>query len=115
LTPTSGNPTFRVYTVDPATFGVLGYNVYYAIMSLPDYQIQGPIWEKYYSVKDTYGRLLNPPCVDPAAELSPAFWHNVTQLFVDNDAVFKIISQGSSEGMTRRFAADHVRPLRFVA
>lgn len=89
LTPTSGNPTFRVYSVDPETFAVLDYTVYYANMSLPTYQIQGPKWEKYYSVKEAYGSLLFPPYVDPKAELTPAFWHNVTQLFVDDDSVFQ--------------------------
>jgi sphingomyelin phosphodiesterase len=89
LTPTSGNPTFRVYSVDPVTFGVLDYTVYYANMSLPHYQSQGPTWEKYYSVKETYGLLLSLPYTDPSAELTPAFWHNVTQLFIDDDAIFQ--------------------------
>lgn len=89
LTPTSGNPTFRVYSIDPVTFGVLDYTVYYANMSLPNYQTDGPTWKKYYSVKETYGPLLDPPYTSPAAELVPAFWHNLTEVFETEDSVFQ--------------------------
>ena len=89
LTPTSGNPTFRVYSIDPVTFGVLDYTVYFANMSLSSYQVNGPKWEKYYSVKDTYGHLLDPPYTSPTAELVPAFWHNLTEVFETNDSVFQ--------------------------
>ena len=89
LTPTSGNPTFRVYSVDPVTFGILDYTVYYANMSLPNYQSAGPTWEKYYSVKETYGPLMSPPYISPTAELVPAFWHNLTEIFETDDTVFQ--------------------------
>lgn len=86
LTPTSGNPTFRVYSVDPVTFGVLDFTVYYANISSSTYQ-DGPAWEELYSVKDTYGAALG--VTDAAAELTPAFWHNVTELFENDDAIFQ--------------------------
>ncbi|PYI31975.1 acid sphingomyelinase [Aspergillus indologenus CBS 114.80] len=97
LTPTSGNPTFRVYSVDPVTFGVLDFTVYIANMSYPTYQ-EKPVWEKYYSVKETYGALLDPPVTDSAAELTPAFWHNVTALFESDDAVFQDYYARKSRG-----------------
>lgn len=87
LTPTSGNPTFRVYSVDPVTFGVLDFTVYYANISDPTYQTAGPQWQKLYSIKETYGAALG--YTDAAAELTPAFWHNVTALFESDDAVFQ--------------------------
>ncbi|KXJ88155.1 calcineurin-like phosphoesterase [Microdochium bolleyi] len=87
LTPTSGNPTFRVYDVDPVTHGILDMHVYYANLSDPSYQASGPRWELLYSVKDTYGTRLG--YTDPSAELTPAFWHNVTALFENNDDVFQ--------------------------
>ncbi|PSR75191.1 calcineurin-like phosphoesterase [Coniella lustricola] len=86
LTPTSGNPTFRVYDVDPVTFGILDMTTYYANISAPTYQTS-PTWQKLYSVKETYGALLG--VTDAAAELTPAFWHNVTALFESDDAVFQ--------------------------
>jgi len=86
LTPTSGNPTFRVYTVDPVTYAVLDYAVYYANISSPTYQSE-PVWQELYSVKATYGAALG--VTDPKAELTPAFWHNVTELFENNDAIFQ--------------------------
>lgn len=88
LTPTSGNPTFRVYDIDPVTFAVLDYTVYYTNISSPTYQ-SGPTWEKLYSVKETYGALLSPPVTDSSAELTPSFWHNLTVLFENNDAVYQ--------------------------
>lgn len=88
LTPTSGNPTFRVYSVDPVTFGVLDFTVYIANMSSSTYQTE-PTWEKYYSAKETYGSLLSQPVTDSAAELTPQFWHNVTSLFENDDATFQ--------------------------
>jgi len=88
LTPTSGNPSFRVYSVDPITFAILDYTVYYTNISSPTYQ-SGPVWEKLYSVKETYGSLLTPPVTDAATELTPAFWHNLTMLFESNDTVYQ--------------------------
>ena len=88
LTPTSGNPTFRVYSVDPVTFAILDYSVYYTNISSPTYQ-NGPTWELLYSVKDAYGSLLDPPVTDSSAELTAAFWHNVTVLFENDDTVFQ--------------------------
>jgi sphingomyelin phosphodiesterase len=71
------------------TFGVLEYTVYFANMSSPSYQVSGPTWEKYYSVKDTYGRLLVPSYTSPTAELVPALWHNLTEVFETNDSAFQ--------------------------
>jgi len=88
LTPTSGNPTFRVYSVDPVTFAVLDYTVYYTNISSPTYQ-SGPTWERLYSVKETYGSLIDPPVTDVSAELTPAFWHDLTVLFENDDDVYQ--------------------------
>ncbi|RKK82020.1 hypothetical protein BFJ69_g3307 [Fusarium oxysporum] len=88
LTPMSGMPSFRVYDVDPVTFAVLDATTYSADMTSPIYQTQGPVWEKYYSAKETYGPLTNPPLIDHAAELTAAFWHNVTHVFEKNQTAF---------------------------
>lgn len=88
LTPTSGMPSFRVYEVDPDTFGILDSITYMANMSDPDYQITGPVWTKYYSAKEVYGPLVEPPLTAADAELTPAFWHNVTQAFEDSEDDF---------------------------
>ncbi|ATY60770.1 Sphingomyelin phosphodiesterase [Cordyceps militaris] len=96
LTPTSGMPSFRVYDVDPVTFAVLDAVTYIADMDHPTFQTAGPVWSRYYSAKETYGALLTPPLTDPAAELSPAFWHNVTEVFeADEDAFNKYMVRKS--------------------
>ena len=98
LTPTSGHPAFRVYDVDPVTGGVLDYTQYFANMSSPSYQTDGPTWAKLYSAKELYGAALAPPVTDPAAELTPAFWHNVTEAFESNDALFQTYFAYKSRG-----------------
>lgn len=87
LTPTSGNPAFRVYEIDPVTFGVLDYTEYTANIALSSFQ-EGPKWEKYYSAKAAYGPLVS-PAPGPTDELTPAFWHNVTAAFQTNDTAFQ--------------------------
>ncbi|KAI9727588.1 MAG: hypothetical protein M1834_008027 [Cirrosporium novae-zelandiae] len=88
MVPSSGNPTFRVYSVDPVTFAVLDYTVYIANMSAPTYQ-HSPVWEKYYSAKEAYGKHLSPPVTGTHVEMTPGFWHRVTQLFENNDEIFQ--------------------------
>lgn len=89
MTPTSGHPAFQVISVDPVTYGVLDIVTYIANMSHPSYQTTGPVWERYYSAKEEYGPLVDPPLTCPSAELTPAFWHNVTKAFETNDAAFQ--------------------------
>lgn len=102
MAPDSGPPAFRVYSIDPVTFGVLDSTTYIANISSPDFQTTGPVWEKYYSAKETYGSILNPSVTDPAAELTPAFWHNVTNLFQSSDSAF----QGYVARKTREFEVE---------
>lgn len=79
MTPTSGPPSFRVYEIDPVTFGVLDYTQYIANISNLT-SVQKPAWIPYYSAKETYAFKLSPNTTDlnPSSELTSAFWHNVT-------------------------------------
>jgi sphingomyelin phosphodiesterase len=88
LTPTDGMPAFRVYSVDPVTFAVLDATTYIADMTNPAFQTKGPVWTEYYSVKDTYGTAVE-PALGPNDELTPAFWHNVTEAMVADDDLFQ--------------------------
>jgi sphingomyelin phosphodiesterase len=83
----SGAPAFRIYTVDPITFGVLDATTYAA--ALPASASAAPVWRKYYSAKAAYGPLARPPVTGAAAELTPAFWHTVTAAFELDDAAFQ--------------------------
>lgn len=65
LTPTSGNPNFCIYDVDPVTFGVRDYTVYAANLSAAGFQ-QEPQWSAYYSAEAAYTSLLDPPVTDVA-------------------------------------------------
>lgn len=88
MTPLSGNPTFKMFSIDPVTYSVLDFTVYYADMYSESYQT-GPTWSKLYSAKEAYGTLLNPPVVDPEVELDGEFWHNLTEVFLTNDTAFQ--------------------------
>ncbi|KAI8964894.1 sphingomyelin phosphodiesterase [Daldinia sp. FL1419] len=119
LTPTSGNPAFRVYTVDPITFGILDVTTYIANTSDPSFSSPaGPRWSKYYSASSSYGPLLqigdrtgrnanradlptNSDSSRKAAssaeahtpgkpqELTPAAWHNITSAFENHKTLFE--------------------------
>lgn len=98
LTPTSGMPSFRVYDVDPDTFAVLDATTYMADMDDKDFQTKGPKWKKYYSAKEVYGGALSPPVTDSKAELTPAFWHKVTEAFEKNQTLFDSYMSRKSRG-----------------
>ncbi|KAI1414319.1 putative acid sphingomyelinase [Hypoxylon sp. FL1857] len=91
MTPTSGHPAFRVYTVDPITFGVLDATTYIANTSAPSFYTK-PKWTKYYSAKEAYGHLVatreGQKLLGEQDELTPAFWHNVTEAFEKNMTAF---------------------------
>ncbi|KAI1771860.1 putative acid sphingomyelinase [Hypoxylon cercidicola] len=84
LTPTSGHPAFRVYAVDPVTFGVLDAATYMADTSDASFGSR-PAWTRYYSAKEAYGPLV----AGEPDELSPAFWHNVTEALERNATAFR--------------------------
>lgn len=98
LTPTAGMPSFRVYEVDADTFGVLDSTTYIADMDNESFQTSGPVWTKLYSAKEAYGKAVSPPLTDAKAELTPAFWHEVTEAFEANDSLFDAYISRKSRG-----------------
>ncbi|KAF0324943.1 putative acid sphingomyelinase [Colletotrichum asianum] len=88
MTPLSGVPAFRLYTIDPTAFGILDVETYVADMADPTFQTIGPVWKRSYAAKDTFGALLDTP-VAADAELMPAFWHNVTVALENDPAAFE--------------------------
>lgn len=86
MTPLSGMPAFRIYTVNPDTFGILDVDTYVADMADPGFQDE-PTWKKTYSAKETFCALLDTPILADA-ELTPAFWHNVTVALEGDPAAF---------------------------
>lgn len=106
LTPTSGMPSFRVYDVDPVTFAVLDSTTYIADMTNEAFQTTGPVWTKYYSAKEVYGPIVDPPLTDPSAELSAAFWHNVTTAISADSALFAAYTTRKSRGWKPAEACD---------
>ncbi|KAF9887833.1 Sphingomyelin phosphodiesterase [Aspergillus nanangensis] len=99
MAPTSGPPAFRIYDIDPVTFAVLDYTMYIANItaSLAAANSQ-PNWTKYYSAKEAYGAKLTPPVTDPAVELTPAFWHRVTEKMEEDVAEFDAYWERTTRG-----------------
>ncbi|KAF5389664.1 hypothetical protein D9757_004095 [Collybiopsis confluens] len=94
LTPTSGNPAFKVYDVDPDTFGIMDIFFISANITDPDFQYN-PTWDVYYDAREVYGPLVDLPST---SELTPAFWHNLTEVFMNNDTAFQMFNTFISRG-----------------
>ncbi|KAF8195288.1 sphingomyelin phosphodiesterase [Mycena galopus ATCC 62051] len=94
LTPTSGNPAFKFYDIDPDTFEVMDSSVIFTNISDPTFQIR-PTWGLYYSARETYGPLVG---LKPNEPLSPAFWHNLTEVFAVNETAFQMFNTFLSRG-----------------
>ncbi|KAF8591353.1 sphingomyelin phosphodiesterase [Ramaria rubella] len=95
LTPSSGNPAFKLYDVDPDTFEIMDAKVFIANLSDPGFQIK-PTWELYYSARDSYGPLVGN--LRPNDSLDPAFWHGLTEVFETNDTAFQLWNTRLSRG-----------------
>ncbi|TFY55311.1 hypothetical protein EVJ58_g8329 [Rhodofomes roseus] len=86
MTPMSGNPAFKMYDIDPDTYELMDVRSYYTNISDPNYQLN-PTWQLLYSARRDYAPLV--PALRPNASLSPAFWHNLTEVFYKNDTAFQ--------------------------
>jgi sphingomyelin phosphodiesterase len=53
-------------------------------------------WELYYSARNTYGPLVS--SLTAVDSLSPAFWHNLTEVFFMNDTAFQMYNTFLSRG-----------------
>ncbi|GJN94375.1 hypothetical protein Rhopal_007454-T1 [Rhodotorula paludigena] len=96
LTPTSGNPVFRVYDIDPDTYEVMDFVPHFTNRSEAAFQVD-PVWKPYYSARESYGSYLDPP--HPAnASLNATFWHRVTEVFERNQTVFQLFNTRLSRG-----------------
>lgn len=87
LTPSTGNPAFRVYDVDPDTYEIMDARVFIGDLADPTFQTS-PQWKQYYSAREVYGSALSDGWPENIP-LTPAFWHQVTEAFEQNDALFQ--------------------------
>ncbi|GAA5872365.1 hypothetical protein JCM8547_000909 [Rhodosporidiobolus lusitaniae] len=88
VTPTSGNPVFRVYDIDPDTYEVMDFRPIYVNMTATSFQTS-PEWTVYYSAREAYGNMLDPP--HPAnVSLNPSFWHRVTDVLEHNETAYEL-------------------------
>lgn len=84
-----------MYAVDPVTFGVLDAVTYIVDTSDSAFR-SGPVWTKYYSAREAYGPLVRAEAglggpgetTGDEEELTPAFWHNVTEILERNATAF---------------------------
>ncbi|KAK4701737.1 sphingomyelin phosphodiesterase, partial [Phenoliferia sp. Uapishka_3] len=101
LTPTSGNPVFRVYDVDPDTYEIMDHKSYIeadfaftANYSSPSFQ-KDPEWYLYYSARDSYGPMVG---LQADEALDPPFWHRLTEHFESNSDAFQLWNTRQSRG-----------------
>ncbi|KAI0083450.1 sphingomyelin phosphodiesterase [Irpex rosettiformis] len=96
LTPTSGNPAFKLYDVDPDTFEVMDMKVYFTNVSDPTFH-ESPTWQLYYSARESYGPLVD-PILGPEDALNASFWHRLTEVFEQNGTAFQLWNTRLSRG-----------------
>ncbi|KAJ7646702.1 sphingomyelin phosphodiesterase [Roridomyces roridus] len=96
LTPTSGNPAFKVYDIDPDTFEVMDMHVHIANLTAPTFQTN-PVWEVYYSARDTYGALVGAPTATQVTQCQ-RFGISVTEAFASNTTAFQEYNTRISRG-----------------
>ena len=107
---TGGNPVFRVYDVDPDTYEIMDFTPYFsasgpsalfffaelaltrkaANRSEPSFDIE-PVWQPYYSARESYGALVPTPLA-PEASLDGPFWHRVTEVMQRDECAFPFFS-----------------------
>ncbi|KAF8591354.1 sphingomyelin phosphodiesterase [Ramaria rubella] len=87
LTPTSGNPAFKLYDIDPDTLEVMDAKVFITNISDPHFQTK-PTWELYYSARESYGSMVGN--LGPRDALNASFWHLLTEVFEANDTAFQL-------------------------
>ena len=85
-----------MYDIDPDTFEVMDARVFIANISSSTFQ-NAPTFAQYYSARESYGALLSTP-LSPTQSLSPAFWHNLTEVFERDDAAFALYNTRISRG-----------------
>ncbi|KAJ9073691.1 hypothetical protein DSO57_1013509 [Entomophthora muscae] len=66
------NPSYRVYSVEQATYKVIDYTQYYADLKKKANWTSRATWEVMYSARDAYTNGYNPPTLDAK------FWHLAT-------------------------------------
>ncbi|KAF8524305.1 sphingomyelin phosphodiesterase [Hysterangium stoloniferum] len=96
LTPTSGNPAFKLYDIDPDTLEVMDMKVFITNTSDPNFQTK-PTWQFYYSARESYGPLTTPPLAG-SSPLDAAFWHRLTEVFESNNTAFQLFNERLSRG-----------------
>ncbi|UKZ74533.1 hypothetical protein TrVFT333_002203 [Trichoderma virens FT-333] len=102
MAPLSGMPAFRIYTVDPITFGILDVETYSADMDEEGFNVR-PVWTRSFSAREEYGSSVDPPLDhSPKSELTPSFWHNVTTFLESNATAFDAYWARPSSGKKSR-------------
>ncbi|KAJ2955277.1 hypothetical protein NQZ79_g8696 [Umbelopsis isabellina] len=106
ITPFSKmNPGFRVYKIDAETFDVIDSLTYIADLDkVEEWGEEGPNWHLQYSARDAYTS--SRAKLGSKEPLSPAWWHNVTETFEDDDSMFEKYYQYRSKSSPLRPECD---------
>ena len=97
LTPSSGNPAFRILEIDPDSYALMDFIEIIANVTEPGYQ-KKPNWIPYYSAREVYGKLLFDRPLAPQEPLNAGFWHRVTEVFAADDGAFQDFMRRRTRG-----------------
>jgi hypothetical protein len=114
LTPSSGNPAFRILEVDPDSFAVMDYIEVVANLTSPTFQ-SSPTWLPYYSARETYGGMFFDRPLATHEPLDGPFWHRVTEIFEADDAAFHTFMAHRTRGAVKPKCASVFCKARWIA
>ncbi|KAG6062075.1 hypothetical protein E4U32_002673 [Claviceps aff. humidiphila group G2b] len=91
ITPSDGNPAFRVYKVGKVSHSVLDATTYFTDMSDPWYR-RGPKWKSLYSIKSIFPQAFKPN-INAVGDMSSVpisaeRWHKLTEMWEQDNKLF---------------------------
>ncbi|KAG5914306.1 hypothetical protein E4U61_005896 [Claviceps capensis] len=110
ITPSNGNPAFRVYEVGKVSHNVLDATTYITDMSGVGYQVE-PKWKSLYSIKSIFPDAFKP---EPGTEMtrvpiSAERWHKLTELWEIYPKLFQLYWKNKVTGTEPKYCGTKCR------
>ncbi|KAG6020846.1 hypothetical protein E4U40_005789 [Claviceps sp. LM458 group G5] len=110
ITPSDGNPAFRVYEVGKVSHNVLDSTTYFTDMSDPRYQ-RGPKWKSLYSIKSIFPGAFKPHVGGDMSSvpISAERWHTLTEMWEIYPKVFQVYWKNKVTGTDPKYCNTECR------
>ncbi|KAG5958758.1 hypothetical protein E4U58_005262 [Claviceps cyperi] len=110
ITPSNGNPAFRVYEVGKVSHNVLDATTYFTDMSDPRYQA-GPKWKSLYSIKSIFPEAFKPNVGGDMSSvpISAERWHKLTEMWEMHPKLFEVYWKNKVTGTASKYCNTECR------